>query len=78
MYNRSKRKKKNKTKNNNNNKKKKRNYSNTNYRTEIELVPIIMDYCKLQFHALNFFTGELTGWLVVGLSPVVRLWNLGL
>ena len=33
-------------------KKKKRNtpiYFNTNYRTEMKLVPIIMDYCLLQF-----------------------------
>ena len=41
-------------------KKKKRNtpvYVNTNYRTEIKLVPIIMDYCLLQFDALKFFLG---------------------
>ena len=39
---------------------KKRNtpiYFNTNYRTEIKLVPIIMDYCLLQFDALKFFLG---------------------
>ena len=38
--------------------KKKRNtpiYFNTNYRTEMKLVPIIMDYCLLQFNALKFF-----------------------
>ena len=39
-------------------KKRKRNapiYFNTNYRTEVKLVPIIVDYCPLQFDALNFF-----------------------
>ena len=38
--------------------KKKRNtviYFNTNYCTEMKLVPIIMDYCALQFYALNFY-----------------------
>ena len=35
---------------------------NTNYRTEIKLVPIVMDYCLLQFHALKFFLmGRLHG-----------------
>ena len=46
--------------NNNNNNKKKRNipiYFSTNYRAEIKLVPIIMDYSLLQFHALNLFLG---------------------
>ena len=41
-------------------KKKPRNtpiYFNANYRTEIKLVPIIMDYCLLQFDALKFFLG---------------------
>ena len=39
--------------------KKKRNniYFTTNYRTEMKLVPIIMDYCLLQFDALKFFIG---------------------
>ena len=32
-------------------------YFNTNYSTEIKLVPIIMDYCLLQFDALKFFLG---------------------
>ena len=32
-------------------------YSNTNYREEIKLVPIIMDYCLRQFDALIFFLG---------------------
>ena len=32
-------------------------YFNTNYRTEMKLVPIIMDYCLLQFDALKFFLG---------------------
>ena len=27
----------------------------TNYRTEMKLVQIVMDYCLLQFDALNFF-----------------------
>ena len=39
---------------------KKRNtpiYFNTNYRTEMKLVPVIMDYCLLQFDALKFFLG---------------------
>ena len=30
-------------------------YFNTNYRTEMKLVPIIVDYRLLQFDALNFF-----------------------
>ena len=33
------------------------NYFNTNYRLEMKLVSIIMDYCLLQFDALNFFLG---------------------
>ena len=32
-------------------------YFNTNYLTEMKLVPIIMDYCLLQFDALKFFLG---------------------
>ena len=31
------------------------NYSNENYHTEIKLVPNNMDYCILQFDALNIF-----------------------
>ena len=41
-------------------KKRKRNtpiYFNTNSRTKMKLVPIIMDYCLLQFDALKFFLG---------------------
>ena len=30
-------------------------YFNTNYCTEVKLVPIIMDECLLQFDALKFF-----------------------
>ena len=30
---------------------------NTNYRTEMKLLPIIMDYCLLQFDALKIFLG---------------------
>ena len=40
--------------------KKKRNtpiYFNTNYLTEMKLVPIITDYCLLQFDVLKFFFG---------------------
>ena len=40
--------------------KKKRNtpiYFNTNYRTEMKLVPIIMDYCLLHLDAFKFFLG---------------------
>ena len=40
---------------------KKRNipmYFNTNYHTEMKLVPIIMDYCLLQFDDLKFFVGD--------------------
>ena len=40
--------------------KKKRNtpiYFNTSYRTEMKLVPIIMDYCLLQFDDLKFLLG---------------------
>ena len=33
-------------------------YFNTNYRTEIKLVPKIMDYCLLQFDALKIFRGS--------------------
>ena len=39
-------------------KKRKRNtpiYFNTNYRLEMKLVPIVMDYCLLQFDVLKFF-----------------------
>ena len=32
-------------------------YFNTNYRTEMKLVPMIMDYYLLQFDALKFFLG---------------------
>ena len=28
-----------------------------NYRREVKLVPIIIDYCLLQIHALKFFLG---------------------
>ena len=38
--------------------KKKKNipiYFNTNYHTEMKLVPIIMDQCLFQFDALKFF-----------------------
>ena len=41
-------------------KKKSRNtpiYFNTNCRTEMKLVSIIMDYCLLQFDTLKFFLG---------------------
>ena len=32
-------------------------YFNTNYHTEIKLIPIIMDHCLLQFDVLKFFLG---------------------
>ena len=32
-------------------------YFNTNYRTEMKLIPIIMIYYLLQFDALKFFLG---------------------
>ena len=32
-------------------------YFNTNYRTDMKLVPIIMVYCLLQFDALKLFLG---------------------
>ena len=32
-------------------------YFNTNYSTEMKLVPITMDYGLLQFDALKFFLG---------------------
>ena len=32
-------------------------YPYTNYRAEMKLVPIIIDYCLLQFDALKFFLG---------------------
>ena len=34
-------------------------YFNTNYHTEMKLVPIIMDYCLPQFDALKVFLGVL-------------------
>ena len=40
--------------------KKKRNtpiYFNTNYRTEMKLVPIIIDNCLLKFDAFKFYLG---------------------
>ena len=40
--------------------KKKRNtpiYFNSNYCTEMEVAPIIMDYCLLEFDVLKFFLG---------------------
>ena len=36
-------------------KKKKPIYFNTNYRKEMKQIPIIMDYCPLQFNVLKFF-----------------------
>ena len=44
---------------------KKRNpiYFNTNYRTEMKLVPIIMDYFLLQFDAFKFFLGGPSIWV---------------
>ena len=38
-------------------KKKKTIYYNTNYRTEIKLLPINMDYCVIQLDVLKFFLG---------------------
>ena len=32
-------------------------YFNTNYLIEMKMVPIIMDYCLLQFDALKLFLG---------------------
>ena len=32
-------------------------YFNTNYRTEMKLISIFMDYCLLQFDVLKFFLG---------------------
>ena len=32
-------------------------YFKTNYRIEMKLVPIMMEYCLLQSDALNFFLG---------------------
>ena len=32
-------------------------YFNTNYHTEMKLVPIMVDYCLLQFHAFKFLLG---------------------
>ena len=37
-------------------------YFNTNYSTEMKLVPIIMDYCLLQFDALDFFLKGASTW----------------
>ena len=38
-------------------KKKKPIYLNTNYRAEMKLVRVIMDYCLIQFGALKFILG---------------------
>ena len=35
----------------------KKMYFNRNYRREMKLIPIIMDYCLLQLDALKFFIG---------------------
>ena len=35
-------------------------YSKTNYRREMKLIPINMDYCLLYFDALIFFLGVLS------------------
>ena len=32
-------------------------YFNTNYRTEMKPIPINIDYCLLQFDAIQFFLG---------------------
>ena len=48
MYSRSKKRKR---------KEKKHLYFNTNYRTEVKLVPIFMNYCVLQLDTLKFFLG---------------------
>ena len=43
--------------------KKKRNtriYFNTNYCSEMKLVPVIMEYCLLDFDGLKFFKGAST------------------
>ena len=37
-------------------------YFNTNYCTEMKLVPFIMDYYLLQFDALKFFLGGPSTW----------------
>ena len=37
-------------------------YFNTNYFTEMKLVPIIMDNCLLQFDALKIFLGGASAW----------------
>ena len=55
--------------------KKKRNipiYFNTNYRTEMKLV-VIMVYCLLQFDALKFFLGGLSTW---GSLPNFNFFNV--
>ena len=36
--------------------------SNKNYRREIKLVPINMDYCLLQFDALKIVSGVPSSW----------------
>ena len=48
-------------------------FFNINYRTEMKLVPIIMDYCLLEFDVLNFFLGvHLHG----GFQPNFSLFNV--
>ena len=44
-------------------------YFNASYRTEMKLVPIIMDYCLLQFDASKFF-------LTVGFQPNIIFFNV--
>ena len=48
-------------------------YFNTNYRTKMKQVQIIMDYCLLQFDALIFFLGV---HLHVGSQPNFNSFNV--
>ena len=54
--------------------------SNTNYRREMKLIPINMDYCLLQFDPLKFFLrGSSTrsgGWMGVGALPNFDVFNV--
>ena len=58
-------------------KKKKTVYFNTYYRTKMKLVPIIMDFCLLQFDALKIFLrvrlhgGSLPNFQFFNVSPQI-------
>ena len=54
---------------------------NMNYRREVKLVPIIIDYCLLQFDALKFFLRvrlhgkSLSNFNFLNVNPQIFQWN---